>query len=526
MHDAPANVCVIGLGSGVTLESAIATGTVKRADVVEISPEVVEASQSFARENANVLGADNVHLIVGDGRSHLLLTNRQYDVIISEPSNPWMAGVAALFTREFFEAARRRLAPDGLLCQWAHTYDISPEDLRSVVRTFHSVFPHATMWLVGAGDLLLIGTNGPAIEPHIAGIGPHLRLGSASAMLADVSDSRVIAPGFQVLSLYAGGPAELANYADEAAIQTDDRMALEFSAPRGIYGRSGQDNSAEIRALANGATKPAPVSAVVDTATGVSWTARGLMDLKAEAFEVAYTNLRRAVEMTRDSPVALAAALRGVSDAAAGAGRQDEELAWLRSLAAEQPSNAALRIELSRVLAAGGRFNDAVAAAQEAMRLTPDDPASAEQLAAVLADAGDADQLERLADAMLAKFPRRDEARYFRASALFLKGRVAEAEEEARRFVAVHPTDARGQGLLGAACGTLGKRDCAEAAFTAALRANPRDPSAYVNLGVFRLQAADPADAAEYFSEALTLDPDSKPARDGLAQARAALGKP
>ena len=68
-----------------------------------------------------------------------------------------MAGVAALFTREFFESARARLKPDGLLCQWAHTYDISADDLRSIVRTFASVFPQGTMWLVGEGDLLLIG---------------------------------------------------------------------------------------------------------------------------------------------------------------------------------------------------------------------------------------------------------------------------------------------------------------------------------------------------------------------------------
>src|SRR5206468_1778678 len=86
-----------------------------------------------------------------------------YDVVISEPSNPWMAGVATLFTREFFEAARRRLKADGLLCQWAHTYDISADDLQSIVRTFASVFPQGTMWLVGEGDSLLIGPNGARV---------------------------------------------------------------------------------------------------------------------------------------------------------------------------------------------------------------------------------------------------------------------------------------------------------------------------------------------------------------------------
>src|SRR5439155_415439 len=258
MHDGPSDVCIIGLGSGVTLESALGAGIVARADVVEISPEVVEASAFFERENANALGAGNVRLIIGDGRSHLLLTTRQYDVIVSEPSNPWMAGVAALFTREFFEAAR------------------------------------------------------------------------------------------------------------------------------GIYGRSATDNTIAIRALADPASLPLAVRRVVETATSVSWTARGLMELKAEAYTFAYDDLRRAVTMRNGNAAGLEAALRGLSEAAAGAGRQDEERIWLQSLAAQQPADAAVRVELSRVLASNGDLAAAAATATEAMRLAPDDPLPGEQLASVL----------------------------------------------------------------------------------------------------------------------------------------------
>ena len=92
---------------------------------MEISPEVVDASRLFAVENRHALEDPRTHLILGDGRTHLMLADQQYDVIISEPSNPWMAGVAALFTREFLQAARSRLAPGGILCQWAHTYNIT-----------------------------------------------------------------------------------------------------------------------------------------------------------------------------------------------------------------------------------------------------------------------------------------------------------------------------------------------------------------------------------------------------------------
>ena len=128
----------------------------------EISPEVVEASRFFEPENARALADPRTRLIVGDGRTHLMLGRDTYDVIVSEPSNPWMAGIASLFTREFFLAARARLAPGGVLCQWAHTYDISNADLRSIVATFLSVFPDGTLWLVGDATYKVASVRHPA----------------------------------------------------------------------------------------------------------------------------------------------------------------------------------------------------------------------------------------------------------------------------------------------------------------------------------------------------------------------------
>ncbi len=158
LHAGPRDALVIGLGSGVTADAVLASDEIRHLDVVEISPEVVEASAYFVRENHDVLRKPAVRLLVGDGRSHLRLSARQYDVIVSEPSNPWMAGVSALFTREFFAAARARLRSGGIFCQWTHTYEIADSDLQSIVATFASVFPDGTMWLVGEGDLLLIGS--------------------------------------------------------------------------------------------------------------------------------------------------------------------------------------------------------------------------------------------------------------------------------------------------------------------------------------------------------------------------------
>ncbi len=160
--------------------------------------------------------------------------------------------------------------------------------------------------------------------------------------------------------------------------------------------------------------------------------------------------------------------------------------------------------------AMNGNTELAVIVAKEAMRLAPSDPAAGEQLASVYADAGDAEHLAPLADFLVSRFPQRDNSRYYQANALFLNGRIKEALEEARTIVARNPNDARAENLLGVACATSGLHDCALTAFRAALAANPRDPTTYVNLGVLHMQSPDPAAAAQYFSVALTLDPATK----------------
>jgi Flp pilus assembly protein TadD len=244
------------------------------------------------------------------------------------------------------------------------------------------------------------------------------------------------------------------------------------------------------------------------------------MLVKAEAFALAFDAYRRAVALDSRDPVALA----GLIDAAAGARRQNEARDALQTLAQREPDNAMVRVELSRLVAATGDLQGALAIAGDALHLAPQDPRVAEQAASVLADAGDADRLAPLAEALAQRFPERPDGNYYRATALYLHGKTEDAIAVLRQVVDAHPDHARAQNLLGAACATAGRSDCARAAFEAAMRANPRDPSTYVNLGMFRLQSGDAGGALDAFGQALALDPQSAPARTGLAQARSALG--
>lgn len=511
LHGDAREICIIGLGSGVTLASAL-THPVTAVDVLEISPEVVEASRLFTQRTRSPIDDPRARLIVADGRTHLALSTRKYDVIVSEPSNPWLAGVAALFTREFFEAARLRLADHGVICQWVNTYDISPQDLQSVVATFASVFPHATMWLAGDGDLMLVGSPEP-MEPKVD------RLAATRwdrpDVAADLRSVSVASP-FGVLSMFVGDEAAARAFSAGATIQTDDRMALEFSAPRALRTAARRDNVARLRTLAGqGGGRPRSVERAWVEATGQELAQRAVMLRRAGAYEQAYDAAGDALEKAPDS----AEALQALVESAAATGRQAAAVALLEATVARHPDLVAPRVTLSKLHAAQGAFDIAISVARDARRGGPDDGAALEQLASIYADVGDADRLAPVVYA-LGQFPDRAGARYYAAAHHFMRGELAQAQQAAQQALSLDPLFARAQNLLGAIYATQGNTALARKAFEASLALDPQDPTTYQNLALLELNTGNPGGAARLFAEALTLDPESQPAREGLERAR------
>ncbi|MBI5061905.1 MAG: fused MFS/spermidine synthase, partial [Desulfatitalea sp.] len=140
----PKNVMVLGLASGITAGEVLHY-PIRQLDVVDINERVFEAARFFDPWNNGVLTDSRTRLIVQDGMAHLGLTETRYDVIISEPSNPWMAGMAALFTREFFASAKNALSEDGIYVQWFHCYQMDWEAFALIGRTFAELFPQSLL---------------------------------------------------------------------------------------------------------------------------------------------------------------------------------------------------------------------------------------------------------------------------------------------------------------------------------------------------------------------------------------------
>ena len=161
LHEKPVRALVVGLGTGSTAGWLAAVPTIEKVNVVELEPSILHVAQACTAVNHDAPKNPKVHVIIGDGREVLLSTDEKYDVIASEPSNPYRAGVASLFTREFYEAVADRLNPDGVFAQWVQAYDVGVQTITTVYATMGSVFPQVDTWQTQQGDLLFVASVKP-----------------------------------------------------------------------------------------------------------------------------------------------------------------------------------------------------------------------------------------------------------------------------------------------------------------------------------------------------------------------------
>ena len=164
LHKNPKSALVIGLGGGMTLGAIEQYAELKRVTVVEIEPEVVKAAPYFAHTNNDALNDLRLSVVIGDARNYLLTTKETFDVISSEPSNPWIKGLASPYTKEFFELAKEHLNEEGLMVQWIQITSITNKDFQSVIATFQSVFPYVSLWETMSSVMLIGSKNENAFD--------------------------------------------------------------------------------------------------------------------------------------------------------------------------------------------------------------------------------------------------------------------------------------------------------------------------------------------------------------------------
>jgi spermidine synthase len=229
-HGPAGNVLTVGLGSGGTSWSAT-QHDIGSITCVELVPGVVKAAErEFSEENHDVFGSTRFHLIIGDGRNHVLTTAFRYDVILTESVHPIYAGNASLYTQDYFRACRGRLTENGVFSVWLPIYRLSRGDLKTVMATFVSVFPHASVWFTTnslSRQVLLIGTM-KKLEIDFA---TWVAMVNEPKVRKDLRQVRLDDP-LKLLDCMIMTENDMRNFAAGAAIHTDDHPVLEFSAPK------------------------------------------------------------------------------------------------------------------------------------------------------------------------------------------------------------------------------------------------------------------------------------------------------
>lgn len=238
LHVDAKDVLLIGLGSGSTA-GAILRYPVEGLEIVEIESAVVGASRYFDDVNHRPLEDPRTEVIVNDGRNHLLVTPKKYDVILSQPSNPWIAGVANLFTREYFELGAQKLKTGGIFALWVQMYGLRLQNMQSVIKTFQSVFPHVLVFNPRLkGDLILIGSKRD-LRIDVTAVQRRM---SALAVKGDLVRVQVESI-YDLLGVFRIGTRELAAWFGNAPLHTDDNALIEFSAPKDLYRDTQAQNS-------------------------------------------------------------------------------------------------------------------------------------------------------------------------------------------------------------------------------------------------------------------------------------------
>ena len=524
LHPGATDVLVVGLASGITA-GEILHYPVRTLDVAEISPEVVRACALFSEWNNGILRDPRARIVVQDARAHLALTDRTYDVIISEPSNPWMAGVAGLFTRDFFEMAKGRLKPNGIFAQWFHTYQSDWEVFALFARTFGRVFPDGMLLSMAPGsrDYLFVGSREGRIELTRERLERNLAWAQRSANMS-MAGGRMLLPLVQ--------NENIPELAGEGPIHEDERPLLEYLAPRKVYAES---RELEERIHGGRNLRPATLEMLrefedmevrvqfAEFLSSMNASPYGLVDVSGADAAVAARYRNAVMRFAERNPIAAYPSIRAATDRKLVAETQIATLGGYMRRTCDQRVSAevlaSVNVAMGDAWVAREDYPHAQGAYLRALLHTPGDSAILYNLAACLEVEQDhARAIEVLRIAMAGEKPKA--AQLARLAANYVK---VDKPEAAKAFfeeaLMVDPRYVPALVSAGALCGTMGDYKSAVSYLQRALAIDPRNGRGWMNLALALNASGHAPEALEAVEKGLAADPKN----EGLAKIKAAM---
>jgi spermidine synthase len=443
---------VLGLASGMTAGEVLHY-PVKHLDVLEINDQVVEACKIFAPWNNKCLSDPRVDIIVQDGRNHLALTRSTYDVIISEPSNPWMAGLANLFTLEFFQTVKDRLREDGIFVQWIHSYEMDWPTFAMVGRTFTEVFPNSLLMTPEQPDYLLVGFSGQQ--------GFDLEVAKKNIKYAHRSKN-----------IYLPNPRlpyrmiiteDLKRLFGPGLLHTDNWPRLEFAAPKKLYTRDVdiQERMSERWWLSSQTKEIVEASSPMDALLD-------MLEFSASAYDPLFrtVDLDHATPSQRDKYLGILKAYCNealvtdydmLPDSTMKAACAELQAARIREHLAQNPEDAQAYCHLGQALVEMGRIEEAVGYYFRALRIKPQLAAAHHYLGVALGRQGRLEEaISHLNEALRIK-PNVAEAQTNLGVALAQQGRFEEASRHFYKALQIKPDYAQAKTRLTTVLQLMGK---------------------------------------------------------------------
>lgn len=201
---------VIGLGSGMSTHTLLNHPGIRHVDTIEIEPAMVEAARLIGNKVCNAFEDPRSTIHIADAKTFFCNHHKSYDLILSEPSNPWVSGISGLFSQEFYRLVSRQVKPDGLFSQWLHLYEIDMNLVSSVVKSLGDYFPYYQIFGTSGGDILLLAGHSPLPDIRKAII-PKGRLGEQLHLigirtpqdlaLLRIGDRRIFGPLFDTYAI-------------------------------------------------------------------------------------------------------------------------------------------------------------------------------------------------------------------------------------------------------------------------------------------------------------------------------------
>lgn len=529
----PRTALNIGLGIGGTV-SGLASYDLQKVYGAELERKVVEANPLFAAVNGRILDNPQFQIVVVDGRNFMSLSDRTYDIIVSDPYDPFMTGAGILNSREHFELGRSRLNPDGILVQWVPLYQTSDLEYRSLLKTFASVFPHSTFWFAGKSVILVGSERRLVLDPGV------LRARMAQPRAASDLKRLGMDTPERLLSFLLADERSFASYLANAPLNTDAFPFVEYASAWSILKKTTGSNFRAMRehflppddvagyaaASADGTRAldvPLARSLVEANRQGIN----GMVDYLDGRLEAAFRELTEAVARSRDpylaawlanmherqgqatqtagdAPNAMAhyeAAIRLSPDRLIGlanlgylkllAGDVVEARTLLERAYALFPTSAAIEMRLAAVCDAQGEDGRAQELLRSAVTHRPDLAMPLSMLALHHLNADDVVTAERLFRASLLKDPTDISAKEGLAQALLGQGRLDDSEKTCLALVNQYPERTTCRIFLGLIDVKRGDLPGAKAEFLSAIQANAAESEPYYQLARVEIAQGD-----------------------------------